>query len=156
MKLFGKVWQCNNTCGKDCCSELFLPMDKLSKASFDAHGSWIVSPNYADFEWLSYHKSLTIEKLPSGNRKITFSKNVPYKYVYNPYRKMDEIHIIDKCDKLLNDGKCKIFRARPQICKVADCPVFSNKAEIIHYGKNGLLKEQHEKYLKGELKKYGE
>jgi hypothetical protein len=41
---------------------------------------------------------------------------------------------------LLPNGKCKVYRARPEICKKADCPVFTKSKEIRWYAEHGKLK----------------
>ena len=154
LKIEGKSWNCNNQCKSDCCSEIFLPITVDQRTSFEKTRSFEVDNNYADFTWLSYHKAYTIEKLDSGKRKLTLKEGLSWKIIFNPFRNCDEIYVGDKCSKLLPDGKCKIYRARPQICQKAQCPVFSTIAKIQFYGLNGKLKRQVEEYKAGELKKW--
>jgi Fe-S-cluster containining protein len=155
LKISGKDWTCNRQCKSDCCSEIYLPLNPEQKKSFEADGSWVVDNNYSDFGWMEYHKCLKIEKLKGGDRKITFlGGNVQHKIVFNPFKNTDEIYILDKCTKLLTDGRCKVYRARPEICKKALCPVFDIRASLQFYAQNGRLKEPYEAYKRGELKKW--
>jgi Fe-S-cluster containining protein len=129
-------------------------LSKEQRKSFEEQGFWIANNNYTDYQWIQYHKSLKIEKMKGGTRKITFLKNVPLTIIFNTYKKTDEIYLLDKCTKLLPDNKCKIFRGRPQICRKARCIVFDKSPEIQFYAENGILKDKIEAYKKGELKKW--
>lgn len=145
IKIIGKDWACNNDCGQSCCDEIFLPMPPQFKKMFEEHGYWITDNNYTDWEWLSYHKAIVIEKLEKGHRKLSLSGTTSFEFKFNPFRGYDELYIKDKCQMILTDHKCKIFRGRPQICRRAECIVFSPKKEIQYYAENGLLKPAFDK-----------
>jgi Fe-S-cluster containining protein len=154
IKLEGKDWECMNQCKSNCCSEIFLPLSPAQKTSFEKEGFWIADNNFTDYDWLNYHKALVIEKKDKGFRKISLQKDVSFEFIYNPYTNFEEIHILDKCSKLLPDGRCKVYRARPVICKKSLCIVFDIRKAITHYGEKGLLKDKVEAYRRGELKKW--
>jgi len=141
LKIITKEFSCNNQCLSNCCSEIFLPMPPQFKKMFEEHGYWITDNNYCDWEYLSYHKAIVIEKLEKGHRKLSLTGETPFKFIFNPFRGYDELYIQDRCQMILPDHKCKIFRGRPRICRHAECVVFSPKKEIQHYAENGLLKD---------------
>lgn len=153
MKKERKEWVCNNTCGFNCCSEIFLPVTPIQRMFINKKGYFVVEEDYTDFKWLGYHDAFDIKELDEGKKKIIV-KTKDYKYYWNPYVKKHMIYIKNKCNKILDDNKCSIFEDRPVICMKAECPVFSEKKKIRWYGKKGLLKEKVEAYKKGELKKW--
>lgn len=155
IKIQGTEWVCNNQCKKNCCSELFLPMPPAYKKMFVESGYWIANNNYTDYTWLAYHKAIITEKLPNGDRKIFLAKDVEYRIVFNPHKGYEEIYVQNKCSMLLDNNKCKVYRARPQICRKALCPVFDIRKSIQFYAENGnILKDKIEAYKRGELKKW--
>lgn len=137
LKIAGKSWSCNNDCGFNCCSDLFLPVSPEQRLSLEKVGHFIVDSNYADFKWLGYHKAIKIEKISQGWRKLTPLKK--YEFKLNQHLGKDMVFIEDKCKMLLQNNRCKIYRSRPQICRVADCPAFSKNQSIRWYGKQGVL-----------------
>jgi hypothetical protein len=152
LKITGQSWNCQNACKFNCCSEIFLPMNQKQKDSFEQRRFFIVDNNYTNWVWISFHKSLLVEKLDKGFRKISFFDEQPFRIVFNPYRNCDELYIPDKCSKLMENGKCKIFRARPDICSKALCPVFDLRRSVQFYAEKGLLKDKLEARKRGELK----
>jgi len=152
IKITGKDWTCNNQCRGNCCSEIFLPLPPAYKTSFLEKGFYIANNNYSDYRWLEFHKVIIMEKMPSGDRKISLKEGTEYKIIFNPFKGYDELYVKDVCMMLRQDLKCKVFRARPDICKKSRCIVFDNSLEIQFYAENGLLKEKIEAYRKGELK----
>jgi hypothetical protein len=141
IKILTKEFVCNNQCKSDCCSEIFLPMPPQYKKMFIEHGYWIADQNYTDYDWLSYHKSIKIEKLEKGYRKLSFSGTTPFDFIFNPFRGYDELYIKDKCSKIMDNHKCKIFRGRPVICRRGQCVIFTKNSELNHYAINGTLSE---------------
>lgn len=73
---------------------------------------------------------------------ISIKDKAYYEIIFNPFKNIDEIHILDKCKMLLPNNKCKIYRARPDICAKAECILFSKalNENLRFYAKNGLLK----------------
>jgi len=153
IKLGGaKEWRCNNQCQSNCCSAVWLKVTPEQRASINKKGYFTVKSDYGDWRWMEFHKQVKVEKLDGGYRKIIIVKPIE-KILYNPFVKSDFIYIQGKCNKLMKDGKCKIYRNRPLACKVSECPVFSDNSRKQWFAENGYLKEQLDKYKKGELSK---
>lgn len=153
LKVQGKSWECNNQCKSNCCSELFLPLDSEQHTSVLMNGHFIAHPNYTDWEWLGYHDSVKIEKTRvHGRRKILVLR--PFVVKYNNTINKYMLYIEDKCVKLMPDGRCRIYKKRPEICKKGECVVFSIKKKIQWYAENGLLKDKLEAYRNGKLSKW--
>lgn len=153
MKFGGaKPWQCNNQCKSSCCNAMWLRVTPEERASINKRGYFIVKSDYCDWRWMQFHNQVKVEKLDGGLRKIIIMKPID-KIVYNPYVKSDFIYIEGKCDKLMENGRCKIYRNRPIACKLAECPVFSENSSKQWFAENSYLKEQLDKYRKGELQK---
>lgn len=154
LKIKGKEWKCNCQCQSNCCSEVFLPINQAQKKSIQEKGFWYVDHDYTDFRWLKLHKIFKVEKTSNKKeRKITILKT-KYEFKYNQFINQEMLYVQDKCSMLLPDNKCKIFRNRPDICKKAECIVFSIKKSIRWYGENGTLKDKVEAYKRGELEKW--
>ena len=153
LKIRGKDWSCKNQCMSNCCSEIFFPLNPEQRVCYDQNGYWIAPHDYTDWDWVKMHNAVQVTKLTDGQRRISVSDDVDKKIIYNSLLSMDMLRVEDKCRNLLKDGRCKVYRARPQICKKADCPVFTVDPKVIWYAKIGFLKEQREKYERGELKK---
>lgn len=143
-----KEWNCNNKCKLSCCEEIFLPMPNQIKKLFNEHNFWVVNAGYCDWKWLKLHKAIKIEKLFGGHRKLSINEGFSFEFKFNSYRGYEELYIKNKCEMLLSDKKCQIFRNRPEICKIAECPVFSSKKEIQYYAINGTLKEVYDEIQK--------
>lgn len=152
-----REWRCNNQCKHSCCNALWLKVTPEQRASINKRGYFIVDKDYipdkGDWRWVEFHKQVKVEKQDGGMKKIIILKPID-KILYNPFQKCDFIYIEGKCNKLMKDGRCKIYRNRPNACKVAECPVFSENSERQWFAENSYLKEQLEKYRKGELKKW--
>jgi hypothetical protein len=144
IKIQTKEWECSNQCGSDCCSDIFLPMPPQYRKMFEEHRYWITDNNYTDWDWLSYHKSIVIEKLAKGHRKLYLTGDTAFEFIFNPFRGYDELYISEQCSKLLPNHKCKIFRARPVICRRGQCVVFSKNPELNHYAIKGKLRDVYE------------
>ena len=142
-----KDWKCNNKCGSNCCSEIFLPLSKDQKELLELNGEYIVDNKYADFRWLGFYKGIEVKKLKNGWRLIKVVS--PYEIKYHKFLLKHMLYIEGKCDKLLKNDKCKIFRNRPQTCKVSLCAVFEKDNKINWYADNGLLKEQRDLFKQG-------
>ena len=153
LKTKAKNWNCNNICGVNCCSEIFLHLTPEQRVSFDTEGFFIAPSEYSDWRWVGFHKNVFLEKLKDGSRKVSLSPDVEYEIIFNDTISMDVIKVKDKCSKLMSNGKCKVYRARPDICSRAECPVFSTNPRAIWYAKHSILKEAREKVESGELKK---
>jgi len=151
MRVQGKRWSCRNQCGSNCCSEIFLPVNKYHMKTIKEEGYFIVDNNYSDFIWVGYHPSLEIKKLDRTKRMINVLTK-DYEFKYHEIIGMHMLFINEPCKHLQKDGKCKIYRKAPEICRKAECPVFTDNPDIFWYAKNGKLKEAREKYEKGELK----
>lgn len=152
IKIHGKDWSCNNQCQSNCCSEIFLVLDEEQKQSYETKGYFIADNNYNDYNWLKLNKALKIKKLLGGNRQITIDKTYKSKLLYHPVIKKDILYIDNKCSKLLDNGRCGIYRIRPQACRKGRCFVFEDNAELNWIAMNGKLKEKRLLYEKGELK----
>lgn len=140
-----KEWTCHNQCKSNCCSDFFLPLTDKQKEDFEKNGYVKVTNSYADFRWLKYHKSVTIEK-SHVLRTIKFNKkDFEWKIIYNPILKTNMLWINDKCTKLLSNGKCGIYRMRPKACRVSKCPVYSGDKLLKWYADNGVLKDVRKK-----------
>lgn len=139
LKLKGKTWNCNNQCGADCCSDLFLYLSPSQRVELENERNYTVPSNYTDFKWLKLHKGVKIEKMLGGNRKITPLKK--YKIIFHPHLGTDMLYMVDKCSKLLPNGRCKIYRSRPEACRNADCILFTKNKIIRWYGETGVLKD---------------
>ena len=75
-----------------------------------------------------------------------------YTFKHHEHLEQDMLYIDEKCGKLLPDGRCKVYRARPMICKTAECQIFTPNKIINWYAKNSkYMKEAREKFEKGEL-----
>ena len=145
VKIAGKSWSCNLQCQgnpkdgiSNCCSEIFIPVNPDQRISIENNNYFIAKSTLVDWEWLKLHDGLTIEKLSNGDRKISVNKS--YTFKFNLFMGKDMLYIEDRCKMLLKDGRCKIYRARPQACRKAECPVYSNKLSIRFYAQNGVLK----------------
>jgi len=124
-KIQGKVWTCGNQCKSNCCSEVFLAITPEQRVMLENHGHFIADSNMTDWRWLGFHKRFSIEKLEGGKRKISIHK--PYSFKFNPYLSKEMLNIENKCEQLMPDNRCRVYRNRPQICKVSECPVFELK-----------------------------
>jgi len=152
---FGKTWTCNLQCnfnGKtNCCQEIFLPVNNEQKKSIEKYGYFIVGHKYTDFRWIDFRPSLEVKKVDFKKRMIRLSTK-DYEFKHHTYLDQDMLYLDEKCDKLLPDGKCKVYRNRPMICKQAECPVFTNNPNIYWYAQNSKhMKEAREKHEKGDL-----
>lgn len=135
--MLGRSWQCNNQCGSDCCSEIFLPLSDMQKETL-ARGHYFAGPNYTDWKWLGYHPGVKVQKI-GIKRKIIPLKE--YTIKYNEALGKHMLHMETRCGKLMPDRRCKVYRSRPEVCKKAECIVYSDRPWIRWYGKNGLLKD---------------
>lgn len=153
IKVTGKIWQCNNQCNSNCCSEVWLKINPEQRYSLEKQGYFIAEPDLSEWRWVEFHKKLNIEKLAKGKRKISV-RNDDYKIRWNEYLNTDMVYVKDKCIQLLPDNRCRVYRNRPMVCKIGECAVFSIKKKIQWYGENGLLKDKIEAYRKGELSKW--
>jgi Fe-S-cluster containining protein len=145
-KVLDKKFDCHRDCGFNCCSEIFLDLPPGYKKSFEENGYFIAGNNYSDYEWLGYHDDVVLEKLPKGNRKISIKPGIEFELIFNPFRGYEMLRMNSVCNKLESDGRCKIYRSRPEICKAALCTVFTDKPTIKWFAQNGVLRDILKKY----------
>lgn len=155
LKILGRDWTCNMQCGANCCSEIFLPLNKAQMESIIKDRFWIVDHDYTDFKWLGYHKVFKIINTgDKGTRRIELAQGVEYEFKKHPMIECHTmIYIQDKCVMLLPNNRCKAFRSRPNICKKAECVVFG-RDKIQWYGENGVLADKVKAYKEGKLQKW--
>jgi len=140
----------------NCCSEVFLPLNKAQQKSIEEERSWTVDANFTDFKWLKYHKAFNVINTGNrGERLIQIKEGYDYEFKKHPFLPAHTfLYVQDKCSMLLSDGRCKVFRNRPEICKKAECIVFNERPVINWYGKNGLLADKVKDYEEGRLNKW--
>ena len=152
LKVEGKEWGCRMQCQSNCCSSVFLKVTPEQRVSLESKGYFIAKHDFTEFRWLGFHKAFTIQKLDNGDRKVTVNKE--YRFIFNKFEASDFLYVADRCIQLMKDNKCKVYRNRPMICKVGKCTVFDDSPNLQWFAENGHLKDQIEKYRKGELKKW--
>ena len=121
-----KQWTCNNQCKKDCCSFIYLELSNKQFVFFDQERLITYDKKWKD--WLSYHKEFKIINENTAKLK----RFVKYKLVKNPYNGKYYVYVKSKCNKLMRNGRCKIYRTRPSICRFAPC-LFENSNKMIEW-----------------------
>ena len=135
-----KEWKCNNQCGSNCCSEVFLKLDFKQQMSLFSNFSFITNGCGIDFIWLSYHTGIKIIILKTGEKLIEVDKEIPMRIIWNKYENSHFVRLETPCEKLLQDNKCSVYEQRPKACKISECPVFTIKPKIKWYADNSHLK----------------
>lgn len=137
-----KEWMCNNNCKKDCCSDLFIVLTDALKDAYEKSGCLILNSKYLDFRWVALHKGITVQKPDAKTRKIIISDDINKKIVFNPHNNRHYLYIETSCSKIDKDGKCKIYRARPNICRFAKCTFSSVVPETHWFWESGIYGEK--------------
>lgn len=145
-----KGFSCSLQCGFNCCSEVFFELNGSQRYTFENQGFFIIDkPKDVDWKYLSYHKAIKVEKLKKGLRKLTVAGQYERELKYNQYNDKWYLQIKDKCVMLKDDNKCKVYRDRPNACKVGLCPVFEDSKAENWFAVEGDLRPY---YLKAQEK----
>jgi len=133
----GKEYSCNSRwCKSNCCSDFFLKVNQEQEQSVLKDRFFIVENDYGDFTLIGYREGLSLERIDKRTHIIRIDDGIEFELKHNPHNKVNYIYIQKKCDKLLSNGRCKIYRSRPQICRSILCPVQSDRPEIKWFAKN--------------------
>lgn len=135
-----KQFTCNNKCGKDCCSELFLPLTVATKDEFEKTGVLTERKEYTDMRWLRLHSGIKVRDITTSHVSIQLEDGVPHEILFCPVNNNHYLHIESKCRMLMKNGRCRIYRKRPKICMVAKCPAFDPDAVLQWLGQNSIYK----------------
>lgn len=135
-KAKGDVWTCNNQCGSNCCGYIYLVLDGTKEEEFKQKREFLAEPGYTDWRWLGMRSAFTIIKLDDDkrNRVIKLNEGVDFEIKFNPFIKKNLLYVKNKCENLLEDNKCKIYRNRPDVCKKGPCYIFDRNPSIRFYG----------------------
>ena len=120
-----KPWNCNNKCRSHCCSDIFIRLTPETKQRYLSFGCIFHNPKITiDWIWLAMHNGVEIKK-HDNNPMAKIDKSLRQEIVANEHDGAEYLHIESRCKALLSDGKCKIYRARPWACKIAECVIDS-------------------------------
>jgi len=136
VKTKGKEWRCLCLCKSNCCSDFFLKVNQEQEQSVLKDRFFIVENDYGDFTLIGYREGLSLEKIDKRTQIIRIDDGVKFEIKQNPHNQVNYIYIKEKCDKLLSNGRCKIYRARASICRSIECPIQSNKPHIKWFAEN--------------------
>lgn len=143
MPIKPKDWDCDMSCGFNCCSELFIELTPEQREQFERERFFIQEPSellddLEFYRWLRYHDQFSVQEMLDGRKKIIFTGKI-YDIKYNPYLSKDILYVDNTCTKLNDEYFCTVYGNRPKMCGLAKCPVFDKSKRIRWFGKHGRL-----------------
>lgn len=135
-----RTWSCCNQCKSDCCSEVFLNLTDSQKEQWEKKKAIFMTKRKDVYRYLSFHKGIELLPVNKMTYILKVKRGIKRELKKNPFNDQWYLCIDDPCSKLMTNKRCKIYRARPQICMVGKCPVFETDKKITWFGHNGKLK----------------